>query len=348
MTEFDIRELFADYEENSIEIREKQIVSSEKIKEDVMNRIEKPIRRKIRKWTGAALVAVICVVALAATALAVGLLQLDERRGDVIETEPVQMPEGYVAIAPSAVPSEEIIYTSVNAIGATDSPEYKAAREWNDWCIAHIEDNVLFPSRIESFTTEEIDAITEAIKNDVYVQMGANTDEAREVMDSIAAKYGLRIPESFRNVHPKDLYDMTGKTDILPWEVSEGAGILYEGGGLSVTNDAALENGKTIPYCLIRSVRGMFSRPTNFIMEQDVEEEWEYVTADGTAVTLDLGANRSVLMAELPNSFVYVSIRGGTENGDLSRDLTGPDTLTRADLEAFAELIDFKTLDSIT
>ena len=347
MTEFDIRELLSGYEENSIEIREKQIVSLEKIKEDVMNRIEKPVQRKIRKWTSAAMVAAICVVALAATALALGLLQLDERRGDVIESEPVQALEGYVAITPNVHPSEEIVYTNVNAIGSADSPEYKAAQEWNDWCIAHIEDNVLFPNGIENYTTEEIDAITEAIKNDVYVQMGANTDEAREVMDSIAAKYGLRIPESFRNVYPKDLYDMTGETDFLPVDGESIAGIWNEGGYLSITNSAALENGKMINYSLVRSVHGMFNRPVTLALEQDISEEWLYTTADGTTVTLDLGQNRSVLMAELPNSFVYVNIRGGTENTDLSRDFTGPDTLTREDLEAFAELIDFRTLDSI-
>ena len=348
MTEFDIRELFADYEENSIEIREKQIVSSEKIKEDVMNRIEKPVQRKIRKWTSAALVAAICVAALAATALAVGLLHLDERRGDVIESDSVEVPDGYIAITPSAEPSEEIVYTNVNAVGSTNSPEYKAAQEWSEWCIEHIEDNVLFPGGIENYTMAEIDAITDAIDSDVYVQMGANTDEARDMLESIAAKYDLRVPENFRSVHPKDLYDMTGKTDILPWEMNERAGLLYEGGQLSVTNSAMLENGKAINYDLIRSVRGMFNRPVHLALEQDITEEWQYTTADGTTVTLDLGANRSVLMAELPNSFVYVNIRGGAENNDETRDFTGPDTLTRADLEAFADLIDFKTLDSIT
>ena len=140
---------------------------------------------------------------------------------------------------------------------------------------------------------------------------------------------------------------MTGKTDFLPLDGESRAGMWYEGGYLSLTNSAALENGKTINYSLIRSVRGMFSGSVNSVLEQGITEEWQYTSADGTSVTLDLGANRSVLMAELPNSFVYVAIRGGTENDDLTRDFTGDDTLTRADLEAFADLIDFKTLDSI-
>ena len=347
MTEFDIRELLEGFEENSIELREKEIVSADKIKEDVMNRIDKTTKKRIRKWTSASVVAAICAVALAGTALAVGLLQLDERRGDVYAPETSPAMEGYVAVTPSAEPSEEIAHSEVNAIGVTDSPEYLAAQEWIDWRRTHMEDNVLIPDRIENYTPEEIDAVIEAIKNDAYVRMGAYTEEAREVLDSIAAKYGLRVPDSFREVHPKDLYDMTGKTDILPWEVSAGTGILYEGGYLSVTNSAALKNGKTINYCLIRSVRGMFSEPTNFVMDPETLDEWQYTTADGTTVTLDLCASRSVLMVELPNSFVYVAIRGGTENNDETRDFTGPDTLTREDLEAFAELIDFKTLDSI-
>lgn len=347
MTEFDIRELLSGFEENSIELREKEIVSADKIKEDVMNRIDKSVLRKTRKWTSAGLAAAICAVALAGTALAVRLLQLDERRGDVYTPETSPAMEGYVAITPDVQPSEEIVYTNVNAIGSTDSPEYKAAQEWNDWCLAHIEDNVLFPGGIENYTMAEIDAITDAIDNDVYVQMGACTDEAREMLDAIAAKYDLRIPESFRNVFPKDLYDMTGKADFLPLDGESRAGMWYEGGYLSVTNSAALDNGKTINYDLIRSVRGMFNKSVQLVLEQDITEEWQYTTADGTTVTLDLGQNRSVLMAELPNSFVYVNIRGGTENNDETRDFTGPDTLTRADLESFADLIDFKTLDSI-
>lgn len=347
MTGFDIRELMDSYTDDGIMLREKELVSADKIKEDVMNRIGKPVQRKIRKWTSAALAAVICVVALAATALAVGLLKLDERRGEVYTPETSPVMEGYVAITPEAQASEDIVYTNVNAVGSTDSPEYRAAQEWTDWCLAHIEDNVLFPGGIENYTIEEINAINAATEGDVYVQMGACTDEARKMLDAIAAKYDLRIPESFRGVYAKDLYDMTGETDILPLDGSARAGMWYEGGYLSVTNSAALENGKTINYDLIRSVRGMFNKSVQLVLEQGITEEWQYTTADGTTVTLDLGANRSALMAELDNSFVYVHIRGGTENNDPTRDFTGPDTLTHADLEAFAELIDFKTLDSI-
>lgn len=347
MTGIDIRELLDGYTDDGIMLREKELVSAEKIKEDVMARIEKPVRRKIRRWTTAMLAAAVCAAALGAAALAVGLLKLDERRGEVLTPWEPSATDGYVAITPSAEPSEEIVYTDVNAIGATGSPEYLAAQDWHEWCLAHMEDNHLFIGGVENPTQEELDAYFAAVESDMYVRMGANTDEARKVLDAIAAKYGLRIPESFREVHPKDLYDMTGKTDILPWEVSTGTGLLYDGGGLTVVNSASLENGKTINYDLIRSVRGMFSESTFFVLEKDVTEEWQYTTADGTTVTLDLGANRSVLMAELPNSFVYVHIRGGTENGDQTRDFTGPNTLTRADLEAFAELIDFRTLDSI-
>lgn len=347
MTEFDIRELLSDYEENSIEIREKEIVSADKIKEDVMDRIERPVQKKIRKWTSAALVAVICVVALAATALAVGLLQLDERRSDVYTPETSPSMEGYVAITPNEQTSEIIVYSNVNAIGSTGSPEYQAAQEWTDWCLAHQEENTLFPKGIENYTMAELDEITEAIDNDVYVRMGANTEEAREALDAIAAKYGLRVPESFRSVWSKDLYDMTGSPDFLPLDGESRAGMWYEGGFLSITNSAALDNGKTVNYSLIRSVRGMFNESAQFVLEQGISEEWQYTTADGTTVTLDLGPNRSVLMAELPNSFVYVNIRGGTENNDPTRDFTSPNTLTRADLEAFAERIDFITLDTV-
>ena len=355
MTEFDIRELLSDYVENSIEIRAKEIVSADKIKEDVMNRIEKPALRKVRKWTSAALAAVICVAALGAAALAVSLLNLDERRGDVIDPDQPRAMDGMrmaleatdpssgdVFIVSSAEPTSGAVYTTVNVVGTTGSPEYLAAQEWNDWLR---ETGDQFGNRTEA----EIAGILATLPNDVYGQMGAYTDEAREALDSIVEKYGLRLPESWQNITMKDLYDMTGTPDVLPLEGHSYTGVWYEGGSLAVTNHdgAALENGKRVSYDLYRSVYGMFTRSSGPVTDQSIAEEWQYTTADGTTVTLDLGANRSVLMAELPDSFVYVHIRGGTENSDETRDFTGPDTLTRADLEAFAERIDFKTLDSI-
>lgn len=344
MTEFDIRELLEGFEENSIEIREKEIVSADKIKEDVMDRIDKTALRKARKWTSAGLAAAICAVALAGTALAVGLLQLDERRGDVIIPEESLEMEGYVAITPSEESSNDIVYTDVNAIGVTGSPEYLAAKEWNDWCLAHIEDNVLFP---DGASEAEKNAISADAWDDIHVYMLAYTDEAKEALDTILEKYGLRLPESYQTISQKDLYEMTGGLAILPLDANSFAGSWYEGGALTIHNKARLESGKTLYYDLIRSVKGVFFHPHEVLVEQDITEEWQYTTSDGTTVTLDLGTNQSVLMAELPNSFVYVDIRGGTENNDETRDFTGPDTLTRADLEAFAELIDFKTLDSI-
>lgn len=309
---------------------------------EVLNMANKP--KHISKTGRVVLIAAVCAVLLVGGALAGGLLRLDERRGDVVDTAAI---DGYVAAGSPAELSKEIVYTEVTAIGATDSAEYKAAKELNDWRLAHTEDNTLFPNGIENYTAEEIDAIVDAIENDVYVQMGAYTDEARAALDSIAAKYNLRLPESFDEITQKDLYDMTGEPDVLPLEDNTRAGIWYEGGSLAITNSAVTENGKSFYYDLFRSVRGMLSNSAQLVVEQEITEEWQYTTADGTTVTLDLGTNHSVLMAELPNSFVYVNIRGGTENNDPNRDLASSDTLTRSDLEAFAELIDFKTMDSI-
>ena len=308
--------------------------------------------------------AAICAVALAGTALAVGLLSLDERRGDVIDPEQPKPMDAWQVAAEAADPSSGDVffassgeqsdgaaYTSVNVVGVTGSPEYLAAQEWNDWLrtTADSAEDSLFPDGIENYTEAEAAAILAPLPYDVYYRMGAYTDEARNVLDSIVEKYDLRLPESCRNISKKDLYDMTGKLDVLPLEGDSHVGVWFEGGSLAITNHtgAALANGKSVSYDLFRSVKGMFTRSNGTVTDESITEEWQYTTADGTMVTLDLGVNRSVLMAELPNSFVYVHIRGGTENSDTTRDFTGSDTLTSADLEAFAELIDFKTLDGI-
>lgn len=351
MTEFDIRELLDGFMDEGIEIREKEVVSLTKVKEDVMNRIDKPVKRRTRRMMGALLAAVICVAALAVTALAVEMLRLDQRRGEVIQYTECPEPTGTVENTQAPETDNGIVYTAVNIVGAYGSPEYKAAQEWSDWLASAEEDgrNEMFPKGFENMTPEEIEERhLELDEKGIYSDMSAFSDEACEALDAIVEKHGLRLSEYFKSITWQELFDMANEPNLLPISTFLSNTVNYwEGGALSLVSRATLENGKTVNYDVNRSAKGVFSGSTGLMAETNITEEWEYTTAGGTTVTLDLGANKSAIMADMENGFVYVNVRSGTENTDTMRDGLGPDTLTREDLEELADAINFTALDRI-
>lgn len=336
MIEFDIRGLLDDYTDNGIDIREKNIVSVTHVKEDVMNRIEKPMRRKHSRLWPTLVAAVLCVALLTATAFAAGIFKLGERQV-----------ENFSANAPSdkyvtAVSTEETYDTpdlpAVSAIGVIGSNEYLAAQEWERYVTAAEEDgsNLLDP---------------ETFQGDGYDWAHAFSSEARDALDSILEKYGLKLPSYEEDITHKDLYDMTGEADILPMngdrEIPSPYGRYFEGGALQIVDRADIREGLSVDYDLYRSVKGWFSRDIGVATALDTMEEWAYTTGDGTVVILDMGENQSVLMTELDNSFVYVHIRSGTENTDPSRSSYGCPTVDKDALEAFADSINFMALDRV-
>ena len=336
MAEFDIRELLDDYADNGIDIRTKNIVSVTHVKEDVMNRIEKNTSRKHSRLWPTLVAAVLCAALFSATAFAAGIFRLGERQ---VENNAANAPsDKYV----TAVSTEETFGTSdlpaVSAIGVIGSNEFLAAQEWEQYVRASVENgtNQLDPTDFQA---------------DGYAWAHAYSPEARSTLDSILEKYDLKLPSYEEDITHKNLYDMTGKTDILPMngnrEIPSAYGRYFEGGALQIINQADIREGLSVNYDLYRSVKGWFSRDIGIATELDTMEEWDHITPDNTVVTLALGQDQSVLMAELDNSFVYVHIRSGVENTDSSRSSYGCPTVDKAALEAFADSIDFVTLDSI-
>src|SRR5699024_3925850 len=62
-------------------------------------------------------------------------------------------------------------------------------------------------------------------------------------------------------------------------------------------------------------------------------EEWYYKTDDGWDLTLDLGPGRGFLLTDLGDSFVFVTVLGGTDQG-----------VTKQDMKNLADSFDFSLL----
>lgn len=308
--ELDIHALFDGYEDEGVPIRARAEVSPDKIREVVMERIEKTKHRPARRLGSILLVAAVFVLLLTATAFATGLLRIEDLRAD-----------------------SELESKGPTVIGAgwPDSAEYQAEVEWQNYKWEH-SDKIPGPDFVDS---------------DMYTHMGCFDEEDRAALDAVLERYQLRLPEDRTPLDGAEgLYARIGQAGFLPERAGEDgypfSGEYYRGGTFYVV-DNALVGDKRIRYDLNRRVKGLFVRGPAYSLDTDGMEQWDYTTADGTPVLLALGRERAALVASLEKSFVYIHIRQGSETGYDS----SFDTLTQADLEAFADSIDFAAMDSI-
>lgn len=224
---------------------------------------------------------------------------------------------------------------SVIVAGWSDSPEEQAAKEWQEFKL-HARNNL--PELGITFSD-----------TDLVSQVGAYSEEAKEKLNAILEKYGLRLPSQVLFVHGVEgLYDVCSQRGFLPEiaDTNDGypvSGQYFRGGSFTLA-DAAKLGEKTVRFDMTRSVKGYFTGVIGYSLDVDSMEEWTYTTSSGVETILNLGPARAAAIIPLDNSFVYIHFRSGSESGyDSSFDL-----LNKSDLEAFVESIDFSALDSLS
>lgn len=235
----------------------------------------------------------------------------------------------------TAAPEAELI----NITGYRGSKQYQASVEWQNY-LEEADQNGTNPFPAEQTA-------------DRYWQYNAFSQEAKDRLDALLEKYGLRMCESREGVAGQEgLYASLGASGFLPasaglQEIQPGGTVIDGKSIYSFCDSADLSNGKNIPYDLFRIQADTFVY-TGFLVG-DVEDfqEWTYTAKDGAEVTLCLGRIQSVLIAPLDNCFVFFNIRTGSANDDPNRGSYGRDALTKEDLEEFAGRIDFAALNNI-
>lgn len=234
-----------------------------------------------------------------------------------------------------ANPTAEVI----SITGYQDSAEYKASVEWQ---------NYLDKTR-ENGTNEM--SLEQEVDN--YWYYNAFSQEAKDALDALLDKYGLHMYENRQYIAGQnELYEAVGVSGFLPASAGlaeiDPCGTVIDGKSIASYCDSAdLSNGKNIPYDIFRLEKGTFVY-TGFLVGDAAEfEEWTFITKDGTSVILCLGEIQSIIMADLGNSFVLFNIRTGSANNDPNRSSYGRDTLTKADLEEFADMFGFASMQNI-
>lgn len=232
-----------------------------------------------------------------------------------------------------ADPTAEVI----SITGYQDSAEYKASVEWQNYLDEAIDTNKM-PMEQEA---------------DSYWYYNAFSQEAKDTLDTLLAKYNLRMYEKRQYVAgQKELYEAVGASGFLPAsaglkEIDPCGTVIDEKSICSFIDSADLSNGKNVPYDIFRLEKGTFIY-TGFLGGDVNEfEEWTYTTQDGTSVILCLGEIKSIIMADLGSSFVFFNIRTGSANNDPNRSSYGSDTLAKTDLEEFADMFDFTAMSKI-
>lgn len=288
-------------------------------------------RGRSLKWlvtlaAAAALLAALSALAVAANFFGLRDALLPEKHGVYVTDE-----DGVV------VPGEREFKDFVSLSGWGDTPESQALAEWESFLEGYDQDGAIIAEIGNEPTGFE----------ERYGFYLVYTREMADRLEEILAKYDLKLHEWMEVVLPETWPAAAGsffKENVTPY-----SGYIYENGTFRFDGDAELGAGErmgygTIEYQFSRSVKGTFDDVALNIGDLSDFEEWGYRAADGTPVTLGLGArNRSLILADLGDSFILVNVLTGRE-GD---DTFSSGAIGREELEALADSFLYSALTPV-
>ncbi|MBQ7736431.1 MAG: hypothetical protein IJT62_01185 [Oscillospiraceae bacterium] len=271
---------------------------------------ETPKVVRFRFPAGSLIAAVLAVAVLAGTALATGFFGMK----NLTVADPYATPEA----------SGDVIALQ----GVPESPEFRANAEWMDYLAG----------------LDLVKAAADADAGITQIPEGYDfyrvfSQEMADKLQEIASRYALKLHTGLTAFYSQQELCTRLNTQPFITNCSSFSGYVYEDG--SFQGDGVSTAGRSYEYQLGRYVKGTFSEVTLNVGNAGEYEEWTYTTASGVNAQLFLGPERCVLLADLSDSFVAVNLLGGTDGNSIFM----PDPVTREDLEAFADLIDFTGLN---
>ncbi len=302
-----------------------QVHSSVRIEwEDFANMEHTKRRRRIRPL--AAAVAAVCLLAALTAAAAVATDFLGLRELLLPQKGKVNVLDEDGVVVPGQMEYKDFL----SLAGFSDTAESRALAEWQSFLDSYDQDG----------------AILEKIGNDPtgfeeeYGLYLVYTQEMADELDRIADKYGLRLHRALGLIFPGEWEERIGP--FLDVAVNAYTGYAYENGTFQFDGDASLEEYGTVDFQFRRSVKGTMEDVALNIGDAGQYETWGRETAQGVMTTLALGPTKSLILADLGDSFVTVNVLAGTETpiGDVFS--SGP--FFREDLERLADCFDLSVL----
>lgn len=282
----------------------------------------KQMKQKRRRPLGrlVPLAAVIALLALlGGTAVAVNLFGL--RDALLPQRQEVEVLDPETGLP---VPGEKTQVDVISLSGFANTPESKALAEWQEFLDGYDRDG--------SILNSVGNAIDPAL--DKYFYYGVYTQEMGDRLDEIVEKYGLKLHTDMIDLyeHPEALGPLAEFTQ----EKETYWTYMYEDGGCHFDGYAYVEGWGLVDVQFQRSVKGTFNEVQLSVMDAAKYQEWSYQTDSGVEVLLAMGPGKSVILADLPDSFVVFNIFIGTDG-----------EMTRERLEAVADCYDFSVLTPV-
>lgn len=212
-------------------------------------------------------------------------------------------------------PNSSISYDMISLQGYSDSVEYKAALEWFDF---------------ENECDIEA-ALATNYSSSKYFSYSVYSQEMADKLEEIIAKYQLNIHTGWTEMGSFDeIYSKTGKSEFFNAGSTSGRGYIYDDGTFQMDSDTRLPSGVNVSYQIRNNVKGVLDTVFLNIGDRNEYIGWNYETSSGISVLLATSSSKSLLFADLENSFVTVNIMDG---------------ISEEALEEFADSINF---DAIT
>ncbi len=159
-------------------------------------------------------------------------------------------------------------------------------------------------------------------------------------LEAAAAKYGLGALTRCEDLRYDELSELQGG-DIFDARHARNGCYIYENGTFGMDGEYTLSDGGILNYQLYRSVKGSLTDIALYLGDPDGYDEWN-IDVGGQAVGLALGRERSLVIADLGESFFTANVLTGTE-GD--KTFGGP--VTREGLEEFAKSFNWSVLSKV-
>lgn len=306
-------------EDDTVPIMEKEIIASERIMEATMAKIhvKKEKHYSLKKRLVSVALAAVLILALGVTAYAIYNWRLQDL---VLHSNTENETE--IAESQSYDPLPADVDT-LSLQGYAGSPEYMAMLEWSEFRKNYDRDG----------------AILAAVGNDPtpwdekynFNGYGIYSQEMADTIDAIAEEYGLSLHSGgmhFTNTMA-ELYEQFG--NFCPAE--NDYGYYFDDGTFQCD---CVVNG--LSFQLRRCMKGTMDGVGLNVNDVEQFERWEYQTSSGVTVLLAMGPSKALIIADLPDSFVVVSIN------DSLQPRPGESIFSKQEIESLADSIDFSIL----
>ena len=212
--------------------------------------------------------------------------------------------------------SREKGVATISLTGWRDTPEYMAGAEWYTW-------------QNEYNATHDIPNREDPGIPVPYQAAGAWSDEMVDALDSILARYNLRLhDEAWVGLMPG--HSVIDVSEIIKGNSTFWGGYVNKDGTMKLEGEQILPDGKTASYSLFSAVKGTLTDITSGFDTDTAYEEWTYTAADGTPLCLIMGPANALIVADMDKVFATLSVS-----------LSG-----RAALEEFADSVVWSKLNA--